>query len=146
MADLNSSNIKVIISSGEEIKVTVDNYVSPDTVSVTNSESSAITKGQPVYISGSGQVSLANATAANSAKVIGLVASDSIAASTSGTIQLNGVINSSDWTAITGSTTLTAGAVYFLDTVAGKLTPIAPTSGYVVEVGVAISNTDLNIV
>ena len=130
------------LQSGDTLDATAQN---PNVINLTNGNASAITIGQPVYSSDADTVDLADASAVGSAKPIGLVQADSIAASSTGAIQLDGVLNSSDWTAVVGSATLTSGSTYYLDTTAGKMTSTAPTSGYVTEMGVAISTTEFAI-
>lgn len=114
--------------------------------SATNSNGAAITIGQPVYVNGAGSVDLAMGDAIGTSKVAGLVIDASVAAATSGKIRHSGTVTSSDWTAVTGAATLTAGARYYLskDT-AGQLTTTAPTAvGEVVcAVGIALSTEDL---
>jgi len=132
------------LQSGDTLDAAV---VYNNTVTLTNSNATvALKKGQPVYASGSDSCDLAKADAAGTSKPIGFVADDSIAASATGNIQTDGVISATDWTDATGAATLTAGAVYYLDeSAAGKMTTTAPTSGYVTELGVALSEHDFAI-
>ena len=119
-----------------------------DLFSATNSNASAITIGQPVYVDGSATVDLARANAAATDRAIGLVADASISAAASGAIRHGGVVSSANWTPVIGSTNLTAGADYFLSaTTAGQLTATAPTTAgqFVSYVGHAISTTKLLI-
>jgi len=87
----------------------------------------------------------ANATD-NTKNAIGLLQTDTASLS-SGPVQVDGPFTLSDWTAVTGSATLAALGVYFLDTVAGKLTATPPSSGgnVVQKIGRAISPTTLEI-
>ena len=130
------------LQSGDTLDGTAQN---PNVINLTNANANAITIGQPVYSSAADSVDLADASAAGSAKPIGLVQASSIASSTTGAIQLDGVLSSSDWTAVVGSQTLTSGATYFLDTTAGQMTSTAPSSGYITEIGVALSTTEIAI-
>lgn len=122
-----------------------------DVVSLVNASGSAAAICTPVYVSASGSFSLARANAAGTMEAIGLVRDASIANTTAGSIQTDGVLTATtgQWDAITGQTGgLTFGAVYFLSaTTAGQLTSTAPsTSGqYVLRVGKALSTTDLDI-
>lgn len=50
-----------------------------------------------------------------------------------------------DWSNITGTITLIAGSIYFLDVLPGRIINIGPTSGYVVRIGRAISTTMLDV-
>ena len=121
-----------------------------DVVAKTNDNAGAILIGMPVYVKSNGNVDKANAAAAGSAKVLGLVKDASIAASGSGYIQTDGVLSATtaEWDEVTGETGgLTAGAVYFLSTTAGGLTQTAPSGSgqFVMKVGMAISTTEFEI-
>ena len=116
--------------------------------SATNSNIAAITIGQPVYIQGANSVDLALADAKATSGVIGLVSDASIDSSVVGTILTDGILTSTDWTAVVGAATLTVGSVYFLSDVdAGMLTTTAPTTtgSFVTRVGTAISTTTLEV-
>jgi predicted RecA/RadA family phage recombinase len=103
---------------------------SPDLLSVVNSNASAITIGQLVYSDGNGSVDLAQADAAGTKTVLGMVYSASIANGASGEIAINGLVTAitTVWDALTGDTGgLTAGAEYYLDeSTAGSLTTTSP--------------------
>ena len=132
------------IPAGDTLDASV---VAIDVVEMTNGETSTIQAGQPVYISGTDTVMLAQANALNSSKVFGLARED-IAAGATGMIQVDGILELPDWTNITGSAALTAGADYFLDPDnAGKLTVTPPTTSgnYLVFIGRAISTTAIEI-
>ena len=105
-----------------------------------------LTKGQPVYIDGSGRLQTAESGMVAGAQVAGLAANDAAALASADYIT-DGFLEMSDWTAITGSNELTPGAVYYLGTTPGTLTTIAPTADgyYVVRVGRAQSVTKLDI-
>lgn len=62
-------------------------------------------------------------------------------------IQTDGVVSLSDWSAATGTVSLSPRGAYYLDTVQGRLTLTAPTAvGQVVQViGRAISSTELDL-
>jgi hypothetical protein len=121
------------------------------TETLENVNAGSIAIGQVVYISGAGDVDLAQADNPATAKAFGLVADASIASLVSGEIQLEGVLTATtgEWDAVTGQTGgLTAGAIYYLDpTTPGAMTTTAPTSGgeYVVELGKAVSSTKFDI-
>lgn len=153
--DLASSGV----TPGTYSSVTVDTYgrvtngtaASTEvlTTTATNGEVSAIAIGRAVYVSGAGQVKLANANAAGTTNVVALVAATSISSSASGNLAVSGVLTATttQWDAVTGqSGGLTFGATYFLsNTTAGALTTTAPTSGHIVPVGVAIGTTKLRL-
>jgi hypothetical protein len=114
----------------------------------TNSNAGAITIGQMVYVDGSGSVDLARANADVTSRAIGLVYDASIASAGTGTIVTDGVIVSTDWTAVVGAATLTAGAIYYLgDALAGGLVTVVPVAAgsSVVRIGTALSGTELEI-
>lgn len=118
-----------------------------DVVAKTNGNAGAITIGMPVYVKSDGNVDKASAAASGTKRVLGLVATASIAAATSGNIQTDGVLVSADWTAVAGSATLTPGADYFLSATAGQITATAPSASgqYVCRVGLAIAADTLEI-
>ena len=133
------------LKAGDTLDITAS---SNQQFSATNQTPAAITIGQPVYIQGADMVDLALADAKATSGVIGLVSDASIDSSAVGTILTDGILTSTDWTAVVGEATLTAGSVYFLsDTVAGTLTTTAPTTAgsFVTRVGTAISTTTLEV-
>ena len=133
------------LQSGDTVDTGITNNQS---ITVTNANASAITIGMPVYISSAGNVDKAKADSGSTAYVIGLVEEATIAAAGTGKVLTDGILISADWTAVTGSATLTSGAIYFLDaTTAGKLTTTATTTTgeYLVRVGIAINTTTLEV-
>ena len=133
------------LRAGDTLDITAS---SNQQFSATNSNIAAITIGQPVYIQGANSVDLALADAKATSGVIGLVLDASIDSSVVGTILTDGILTSTDWTAVVGEATLTVGSVYFLSDVdAGMLTTTAPTTtgSFVTRVGTAISTTTLEV-
>ena len=136
------------LQSGDTLDATVAEV---DVLDRTNGNAGAIVIGQPVYPDAAGSVDLAQADAAGTVEVLGLVRATSIASAASGSIQTNGVLTATttQWDVVTGETGgLTAGAPYFLDPdTAGMLTQTAPgTAGdFVVRVGLALSTTEMMI-
>ncbi len=133
------------LKAGDTLDITAS---SNQQFSATNQTAGVIYIGQPVYIQGANMVDLALADAKATSGVIGLVADASIDSSAVGTILTDGILTSTDWTAVVGEATLTVGSVYFLsDTVAGTLTTTAPTTtgSFVTRVGTAISTTTLEV-
>ena len=122
-----------------------------DRVNLTNDEAGAVVIGAPVYIDANSGFKKAQATTATLKQVVGLVAKDpSIAAATTGSVILNGVLTATtaQWDAVTGdSGGLTFGATYWLSATLGFITKTAPTTigQYVVPIGVALSTVDLEI-
>jgi hypothetical protein len=103
--------------------------------------------GQPVYVSSAGHVNLANANSTATAGVVGLC-STAASAGNSGEYISHGLISQANWTAVTGSASLTAGAVYYLDTTNGRLIANFPSStvGHTaVRIGRALSTTTLSV-
>lgn len=133
------------LQSGDTLEAQVTEV---DLFTMQNNNVGAITKGQPVYCDGAGTVDLAQANAGGTTKPIGLVYETSIASASTGSIQLDGVIEQSDWTDVIGTTNLTAGAEYFLDTASpGMMTETCPTTSgnYIVKMGKALSTTQFEI-
>lgn len=106
----------------------------------------AASAGQLVYPSAAGTVNLADADAVTTANVIGF-APDDVSAAATGSYQTNGLLTLTDWSAATGSATLTAGSRYYLSATAGRMTTTPPSSAgqFVVPVGTAISTLDFII-
>ena len=131
---------------------TLDAAVSEvDVISKENGNASPITIGHAVYTKADGTVDLAQANASGTVEVLGFVKDASIASSSSGIIQTDGILaaTTGQWDTATGdSGGLTPGAVYWLDpSTAGKLTTTAPTTigQFVVRLGKAVSTTELEI-
>jgi len=105
---------------------------------------SAAVEGQPVYVVSDTNVDLADNVTNYS--VIGL-ANEDVTSGASGDYITEGTITKSDWTTVVGTTNLTPGAVYYLDSVAGKLTstPTTTVGQHVVAVARAASATKLDI-
>jgi len=135
------------IQAGDTLDATCNEV---DAVSMENSNAGALPIGAPVYCDGAGTVDKAQADAAATVEVLGLVQAE-IAIAGSGSVQTDGILaaTTGQWDVITGDAGgLTAGTVYYLDPdTAGMLTDTAPTGAgdYVVRVGKAISTTELEI-
>jgi len=96
-------------------------------VEVNNGEATAITRGQPVYVSGSTGggtpvVSLADNDGVNTYPAIGLVADNSIGAGADGRVLISGILENVD------TSTYNVGDAVYLDSTAGDLTSTRPTS------------------
>jgi len=121
------------------------------TVTMQNDNAGTIVIGQAVYTKNNGNVDLAQADAAGTVEVLGLVRDTSIATGTSGEIQTDGTLTATtgEWDNVTGETGgLTPGAVYYLDpNTPGSLTQTAPTTtgDFVIRVGKAIATTTMAI-
>jgi len=105
---------------------------------------SATVEGQPVYVVSDTNVDLAINT--TQPYVIGLAFAD-VPAAASGQYITEGTITKADWTTVVGTVSLTPGAVYYLDSVAGKLTstPTTTVGQHVVAVARAASASKLDI-
>jgi hypothetical protein len=107
---------------------------------------STMSKGQPIYIKPNGHMDLAVNTSMVTSEVAGLLTAD-VSINHTGSFIKDVSITLTDWTNIIGSINLTNGAIYYLDSIAGKLTTVAPvTSGlFVCQVGQAMSTEILAI-
>ena len=133
------------LQTGDTIDVTT---ASNQIFTAANPMGVALTIGQAVYISAANTVEAALADNVTTSGVVGLVADASIADGANGYILTDGILVSTDWTAVVGATTLTAGAVYFLsETAEGELTTTVPTvpGSFVTRVGTAINTTTLEV-
>lgn len=128
-----------------------DTIASPIYVSQTNDEAGAIVIGTPVYNDVADGVKKAQANAAATIRVLGLVSDVTVAAGQAANIQTSDVLvaTTAQWDAVTGgSGGLTAGSQYYLDpATAGKLTLTATstTGQYLVRIGLAMSATELDV-
>lgn len=123
-----------------------------DVVSMTNANAGAVVICAPVYVAAAGTFDKAQANAAATTEILGLVAtSPSIAIAGSGNIQTDGILTATtaQWDAVAGTTGgLVAGTVYYVSAAtAGLLTATAPSAAgqFVIRVGIALSTLDLDI-
>lgn len=102
--------------------------------------------GMPVYVSGNNTVNLADADSINTSHVLGLAETSGNATDTINVLS-SGIVTKADWTSVTGSASLTPGAVYYLSTSAGQLTTTPPSGSgdAIVSCGLAITTTKLDI-
>lgn len=125
-------------------------------IPLVNDNGTAAVIGCPVYSSAAGHFNKANANAAATSNVIGLVAEASIANGASGQVATDGVLTltTTQWDAVVtgGSGGLTFNVDYYLDVNTGKLCTAAAsfiasnTAGnYLVFIGRALSTTDLEM-
>lgn len=108
----------------------------------------AVVAGNPVYLdTTSGELRLALADAFTPSQVFG-IATTAAAIGFTASVRAIGRLQLADWTAITGSVTLSRGVDYYVSAaVAGMLTTIAPQTGgeFVVRVGRAVTTDTLEI-
>ena len=137
----------IVLTNGEFEQLQAGDYLfSTDMQQMLNGNADPITVGMAVYVSANDTVDLAQANAAGTKNVFGLVADANIANGANGAIMRDGIVESANWTAVTGGATLIAGAAYYLDVAnAGGLTVTPPTTGYVAKVGQGVSGTELEI-
>lgn len=120
-----------------------------DVIAQTNDEVGAVVIGTPVYNDVNDGVKKAKADASGTKDVIGLMRDVTTAGAASGQVQTNGVLTATtaQWDAAFGTTGgLTKGTRYYLSAgTAGLGTSTAPSTvgQYVVELGIAISTTEL---
>lgn len=147
-----------VCTPGTYGEVTVDTYgrvtsgtapsaVAQLGVSLTNQSGATIEKFKVVYKTATAdQIAKANANSGTTAYPVGL-ASAAISNTASGTVIVGGVATGTtgEWDAVTGQTGgLTPGSRYWLsNATAGNLTTTAPTTGYLVKVGIAVSTTQM---
>lgn len=117
-----------------------------DTVTLENKDAVTIMAGQQVSVhpGGVGMI-LANA-GDNLKNAIGTAAED-ISQGNSGAVRIDGVLSLPDWTESSGSLTLLARTVYYLDLISGKMSASPPVvSGQVVQiVGRSIGPNELHV-
>lgn len=136
------------LQAGDYLNVPISGYQEAQLV---NDEAGAIVIGTPVYMDAANGVKKAKADAAGTSTPIGLVGEASIANGVAGAIALDGVLTATtgQWDAVAGTTGgLAFGTRYYLSAAtAGMLTATPPSTvgQYVVEVGIAISTTDLRV-
>ncbi len=123
-----------------------------DQFQLINDEAGPVVIGSAVYPDAAGGFKKAQANAASTKDVVGLVGqAPSIANGVAGAITLDGILTATtvQWDAVTGDTGgLTFKSRYYLDpTTAGKITKTAPTAvgQYVAEIGEALSTTDMKV-
>ena len=130
---------RVTSGSGASVGVTISSQL-------VNDETVTIPACTPVYSDAAGGVKRAIANAAAASQVVGLAVAD-ITTTATGAIATSGEVTATtgQWDAVTSQTGgLTFGALYFLDnTTVGKITTTAPSSGYVISVGQALSATKM---
>ncbi|EKD22691.1 MAG: hypothetical protein ACD_84C00006G0002 [uncultured bacterium] len=128
---------------------TSNGSVAANVLTLNNNEGITLVPGTPVYINTGTSIKRAIGNSKLTASVIGLV-SASIPYADSGIIKTGDelTLTTLQWDVITGQTGgLTVDATYFLSTTAiGKLTKIAPSSGFMVSIGRALSSTRMQIV
>jgi hypothetical protein len=148
-----------IVTPGTYNSVTVDTYgrvtagssgsSELTVISLSNESGGSIAIGRAVYSSDDGEVDLAQANASGTKDVVGLVADTSIADTAAGSIATAGTLTATtgQWDSVTGQTGgLTPGSKYYLSNATpGALTSSAPSTGFVLLVGIALSVTEMKL-
>jgi hypothetical protein len=106
----------------------------------------SISAGMPVVVKTNGHLARAQNSDPARYQVAGIALAE-VAPTFAGNYASDGLISLEDWSAVTGSATLSVGATYFLSDVIGQLTITAPqTSGlFVVRIGRAVTTSTLAI-
>lgn len=100
--------------------------------------------GTPVYLTSAGHLAQAAALSLQTAQAVGLSTAQTGAGDT-GAYTADGRITRADWSAITGTVTLTVGQMYYLSDVPGKLQSAPPASGYQLGMGRAVYPDTLDV-
>jgi hypothetical protein len=143
-----------VCTAGTYGSVTVDTYgrvtsgSASSSVSTSLTAAEALTKFNAVYVFSTNNVKKARSNAAGTYRAIGFAAA-AISNAASGQIIYGGTVTGTtgEWDAVTGQTGgLTAGSPYYVSNATpGNITATAPTSGWIVRVGIALSTTTLLI-
>ena len=133
----------------EEINNTLPEYIKNKPLINNSAEADAnISAGMATYLKNTGHCDLAKADdLSTSYNFFGLAAAD-VLSSFACKVVNNSCLQLADWTAATGSSTLTTGSYYYIDTAtAGMITTTAPTTdGQVVyRVGQAVSADTMKV-
>lgn len=122
-----------------------------DQVVQINDEAGAVVIGTPLYNDANDGVKKAKADASATKNVLGLAAAVTTAPAGSVPITISGVLTATtgQWDAVAGTSGgLTAGTRYYLSAITSGLltaTPPSTIGQYVVEIGIALSTTELLI-
>lgn len=95
--------------------------------------------GQPLYLKSNKHLDLASNNNNHQSQLIGIATSNSNIGFTA-TYTSFGSVVLNDWTNIIGNVSLVPGLDYFLDNIPGKMTTVAPNSGYWVYCGRAVTD------
>jgi hypothetical protein len=120
--------------------------VHPDSRTNHMTANEATSAGQPVHVTATNTVNLADASSNLTSNTVGLAAT-SAGSGESIVVFTDGVLDQADWTSVIGTALLTPGAQYYLDTTAGKMSTSPPTVNgqVVVRMGTALTTTIFDI-
>lgn len=143
----------LVLTNGEMEQLQSGDQVAQATIfNQDNANANTVVIGTPMYAtSTAGEMDKAQADAAATKDVLGLIAEASVAAAAAGAVQSDGVLvaTTAQWDAVTGdSGGLTAGSKYYLDPdTAGQLTTTPPSDpgDFVAMVGTGLSTTEMEI-
>ncbi len=140
----------IVLNNGQLEQLQVEDKLAPipHILEVINSETIPILIGATVYIDSANTIKYAKADSIVTKDVIAMCIGD-IISEESGIVQVDGLLTLTieQCDTATGDTGgLTPGSVYVLSAVTmGRITKVAPTAGYVVKIGTAISALDFEI-
>lgn len=147
-----ASKLPLVLNNGQ-----IEQLQAGDTLNASVTEKEVIsltagtggfTKGNPVYMSAADTAIKAQANAVGTTKVVGFALS-TVSAAAASNVQTSGVValTTGEWDAIAGTTGgLAFNTTYYLSgAAAGNIVSTAPASGYICELGVALSTTELLI-
>ena len=140
----------IVITNGQLEQLQVGDVLvhAPNTFEATNGESISILIGGTVYISGVNTIKYAKADSDATKTAIAMCTND-IVSGEDGVVQVNGrlTLTTVQWDLVTGDTGgLIPGISYFLSEItSGRISKIAPNTGFVVKIGIAVSTIDFEI-
>lgn len=132
------------VSLSDHVHISLDGYHPANELYVTANESIAV--GQPLYVSSSNTVNLADADSINTSTAIGL-AKTAATANEEVAVLTEGSLVQDDWTSVIGTANLTPSTIYYLDTSSGMMTSSVPSGegDVIVSLGVAVTNKKFEI-
>ena len=140
----------IVITQGQLEQLQIGDVLAPvpNVFEAVNGESATILIGGTVYISAANTVKYAKADDEVTKNAIALCTAD-IDSSEIGVVQVDGrlTLTIAQWDIATGDTGgLVPGTSYFLsEAVAGRISKIAPNTGFVAKIGIAVSTIDFEI-
>ncbi len=129
------------------VRISATGSASAASYNAENKDASSVSQGMAVATHSSGTGVVLACAVDNTLPAVGLSQADT-APTFSTPVQVNGLMTLADWTAVTGTVTLSALAIYFLSpSTPGKLTTVRPVaSGQVIQVvGKAVSSDTLEL-
>lgn len=103
-----------------------------------------ILAAQPVYLKSNGHLGLASNTDAMRSRVVGLALNDAEVGHACSYTNF-GKVEREDWNEIASHNLFKVGQIYYLDAINGGITNIPPETGYLVEIGRAVSSKAITL-